>query len=386
MRSILRSCRVCRRHEGGPYPKPPLSALPKERVAESPPFTRTGLDYLGPLYVKTAEGTEKTWVCLFTCMVVRAIHLELMQDMTTEEFLLGLRRFVSQRGVPALILSDNASQFKAASNFLGDVWNQIQKSDDVQSYASNSGITWRFIVELAPWMGGFYERLIGLVKRALKKSIGRRKLTIVQLQTLLKEVEAVINSRPLVYVGDDVNSSLSLTPGHFLSLNPNTGIPTSESDDDEDYTCKTTSNHLLKVWKKGQKLLDQFWKSWRDDYLASIRERMQYSLRSPRILSPFQAKIGDVVLIKDNVPRGCWKTGRIRELVVSRDGYARSVKICLSSGKVLGRTLNLIYPLECSTPEELNCDRPIMDGPSEINVRPVRKAAEKAKEKFKKQL
>ncbi len=94
---------------------PQMSSLPRSRVQESPPFTKTGLDYFGPLYVKTTEGVKKTWVCLFTCMVTRAIHLELVQDMTTEEFLLGFRRFISQRGVHDEILSDNASQLKAAS-------------------------------------------------------------------------------------------------------------------------------------------------------------------------------------------------------------------------------------------------------------------------------
>ena len=118
VRSVIRSCLVCRRCEGGPYQMPPMSLLPRYRVEESSPFSRTGLDYFGPLYIKTTEGAKKVWVCLFTCMVTRAIHLELLQDMTAEEFLLGFKRFVSQRGAPEVILSDNAIQFKAASETL----------------------------------------------------------------------------------------------------------------------------------------------------------------------------------------------------------------------------------------------------------------------------
>ena len=87
--------------------------------------------------------------------------------------------------------------------------------NDVLSYAANEGIKWKFIVGLAPWMGGFYERLVGLVKRTLKKAIGKASLTNEQLLTILKEAEAVINARPLVYIGDDIQSLIALTPAHF---------------------------------------------------------------------------------------------------------------------------------------------------------------------------
>ena len=388
IRSILRSCTVCRRCEGGPYPMPPMASLPRSRVEKSSPFSRTGLDYFGPLYIKSSEGIKKVWVCLFTCMVTRAIHLELVQDMTAEEFLLGFKRFVSQRGVPAEIISDNASQFKVASKTLEMLFKRVLKHEDIQSYVSNSGINWKFIVELAPWMGGFYERLVGIVKRSLRKSLGRRMLTLIQLQTLLKEIESVVNSRPLVYIDEDINSNITLTPGHFLSINPKTGIPQVDIDQDEDYYIKeTTSERLVKLWKRGQKLLDQFWKLWRDEYLASLRERTQYLLRSPRIKSPFKPNIGDVVLIKDNVPRGCWKTGRICELITSRDGKIRSVKLRLPSGNILGRPLKLLYPLECSGNTEIKQNIQSKTNSSEDHKdRPVRKSAQDAKRKIKEQI
>lgn len=173
--------------------------------------------------MKTNESRKKVWICLFKCIVTRAIHLEVVHDMSSEEFLLCFRRFIAQRGTPCEIISDNAMQFRASSTVLDRIWNKIQQSDEIMSYVSNAGIKWRFNLELAPWMGGFYERLIGLVKRSLRKTIGRRLLTTVQ--TLLKEIEAVLNSRPLVYVGDDINSNIPITPAHFLALNPKIGIP-----------------------------------------------------------------------------------------------------------------------------------------------------------------
>ena len=161
--AVIRNCTICRRHEGGPYKMPVMAPLPKSRVISAVPFSRTGLDYLEPMYIKTVNGQRKVWVCLFTCMVTRAIHLELLQDMSAEEFLLGFRRFISTIGSPNEITSDNAKQFKTASQVLDVLWKNVTKCDEVQNYASNIGVKWTFIVELAPWMEGFYERMVGLV-------------------------------------------------------------------------------------------------------------------------------------------------------------------------------------------------------------------------------
>ena len=146
------------------------------------------------MYIKTSESSKNVWVRLFTCLVIRALHFEMVLDMSTEEFLLALKRFVSQRGTPVEIISDNALQFRAASSTLDLVWKNILTSEDSQNYILNSGIKWTFIVEMAPWMGGYYERLVGLVKSALRKTLQRKLLSIIQLQTVLKEVESVINT------------------------------------------------------------------------------------------------------------------------------------------------------------------------------------------------
>ena len=237
VKSVIQSCLVCRRHEGGPYKLLSMPPLPGKRIREATPFCRTGLDYLGPLHIRTKDGTQKVWVSLFTCLVVRAVHLELILDMTTEEFLLALRQFIAQSGKPDEITSDNALTFKSASKALELIWKNVTKHEEIQSYVSNVEIKWLFIVEMAPWMGGFYERFVGLVKRVMRKTIQRKLLTVIQLQTILKEVEATINARPLMYVGDDLESNITLTPQHFLSLNPSTGIPEIENDqDDPDYS------------------------------------------------------------------------------------------------------------------------------------------------------
>lgn len=212
--------------------------------------------------------------------------------------------------------------------------------------------------------------------------MSRRLVSDVQLTTVVKEIEATINSRPLVYVGDDVNSMITLTPSHFLTLNPYIGVPEIEYEElDPNYLPTETSTHrLLKIWKKGQKILDSFWKIWWDEYLLSLRERKQTKLKCSRIQSPYVPNIGDIVLITDAVPRGMWKLGTLIRSIRSSDGEFRSAKVNISNGKTIGRPLNLLYPLEI---EEKCNDKE--DCPKEIvaNQRPCRSSSETAKRKIK---
>ena len=152
MKEAHTGCRLCHHHQTAAF-------------SQSVPFTYTEVDYFGPLYIKTETENQKVWVCLFTCLVTRAVHLELIQNMSTELFILEFRRFLSRHGKPKEISSDNASHFKLASETLDKLWGQILTHDNVMSYIANEGITWKYFVEFAQWMGGFYERLVGLVKR-----------------------------------------------------------------------------------------------------------------------------------------------------------------------------------------------------------------------------
>ena len=394
VKKILRRCKICQRHEGGPYKMPLMPPLPTSRVSESAPFTHTGIDYFGPLFIKNKTENQKVWVCLFTCLVTRAIHLELLQNMSTEQFLLGFRRFLSRHGKPKEIISDNALQFRLTSETLNDIRSQVVTQSEVTTYIANEGIQWKHIVEFAPWMGGFYERMVGLVKRTLRKTIGKASLGNEQLLTVLKEAEAVVNSRPLVYIGDDIQSPITLTPAHFLTLNPKIGIPGLETDEDEEFKPITNAGEkLIKTWKKGIKLLDKFWLIWRNDYLLSLRERAQIKLKETRVRSPYSATEGDIVLIKDELPRGSWRLGRIEELVKSGDGELRSAKVLLPSRKVIGRPLKLLYPIEWPLgKEEPEIDRTdtkyqgeTKDN-EETTPRPKRQAAIRALDQIKRQM
>ena len=154
IRKILHECLTCKRHDGGPYLLPRMPPLPSFRVTESPPFTYSGLDYFGPLYVTEDGKTQKVWVCIFTCLAVRAIHLEVVTDMSAFQFLLCVRRFIAQRGKPSRVFSDNAAQFKLVNASLHEAWRNVVSDESVISFLGSKVIDWKYIPELSPWMGG----------------------------------------------------------------------------------------------------------------------------------------------------------------------------------------------------------------------------------------
>ena len=153
-------------------------------------------------------------------------------------------------------------------------------------------------------MGGFCERLVSITKRVLKKTLGDQCLIEKQLMIILAKAEAMVNSRPLVYVDEDINSSMVLTPSDFLSLHSQHIIPDVDDDSDPDYDAEkkpTTSQQLLETWKQGQKRLSQFWGIWKNEYMLSLRERVQRKPHRQLIAHP---QVREVVLIKDNLPHG----------------------------------------------------------------------------------
>ena len=313
------------------------------------------------------------------------------KDMTAEQLLLALRRFIARRGKPTQIILDNAPQFKLAKTAIDKAWKETISYHEMQSYTANQGIEWNFIVELAPWIGGFYERLVGTVKGALKKSIGKICLTEKKLETFL--AEAVISSRPLVYVCEDFGFGFSLTPADFLCLNPKSGIPVIEihGPHDPDYGKKSSTDKLVEIWGKGQQHLNSLWKIWKDDYLLNLRERRQTHVKGPRIQAAEEPKAGSIVLLKEDLQRVVWKMAKISELMSSNDGKIRAAKVLLPTKKVPHRSLNLLYPLECDSGREIEMtqDGEQLKKTEEITsntLRPTRAAAIRAREQMQKLL
>ena len=211
IRTLLRKCVTCRKLAGRPYTAPDPPPLVKGHVEQSIPFEVTGVDFIGALYVR-GEGEFKVYICLFTCAVTRAVHLEIVTDLTVEYFLQAFRHFSSRKSLPRLVLSDGRSTFLSAANELKALFS----SPSLTSVLSKSGIEWRFIPKHAPWFGGFWERLMGLTKLTLKKVLGRAFTTLNSLQTIIVEIEAILNDRPLTYVPTNSSDPDPITPAHLL--------------------------------------------------------------------------------------------------------------------------------------------------------------------------
>ena len=137
VKSLLRRCTICKRHHGRPYPAPDPAPLPKSRTQDTPPFTVTGVDFTGALYVQQKGEEIKVYICLFTCATTRAIHLEVVTDLSTETFLLAFCRFASRKSLPQLMVSDNASTYTLAAEEL----HQLFKSQALAVSLERSGVT-----------------------------------------------------------------------------------------------------------------------------------------------------------------------------------------------------------------------------------------------------
>ncbi|XP_064469670.1 uncharacterized protein LOC135384399 [Ornithodoros turicata] len=214
VKRAIHQCLTCRKWRSKPADEA-MAPLPRDRVTEAEPFVVSGIDFAGPLFYKTETGSSKAYIVLFTCAVTRAVHLELVTDLTAATFLLTFRGFISRRGICHTVYTDNALTFKHASKDLKQLWTEM-RGGEVQDYFSGTQITLKFIVERAAWWGGFWERMVRTVKTTLRKVLGTSSLTLDQLTTLLTEVEAMVNSRPISFVYSDSNEPDPLSPAHFL--------------------------------------------------------------------------------------------------------------------------------------------------------------------------
>ncbi|XP_058449226.1 uncharacterized protein LOC131429193 [Malaya genurostris] len=298
---------------------PPLGPLPDVRLETFVrPFTYVGLDYYGPLLVRVKRSNVKRWVALFTCLTIRAIHLEVVHSLSTESCVMAVRRFVARRGAPIEIFSDNGTNFKGAHRQLTQ---EIKmRNQTLSSIFTNTNTRWNFNPPAAPHMGGIWERLVRSVKVAMEGLLdARRKPDDESLETILLETEAMINTRPLTYIPLESADQESLTPNHFL-LGNSTGVkqpPTNLVD------CRST---LRSSWKLVQHLVDQMWRRWIKEYTPVITRRSKWFEERRDI------KKGDLVLIVNENIRNQWIRGRVEQVFFGKDGRVRQAMVRTSSG------------------------------------------------------
>ncbi|XP_038106811.1 uncharacterized protein LOC119766378 [Culex quinquefasciatus] len=345
VRSETRSCVTCFRAKPRSTSQL-MGRLPSCRVTENLPFDEVGVDYAGPITVKV--GTRKpqivkAYFAVFVCMVTKAIHLELVSDLTTEAFLAALQRFVSRRGVPRRIHSDNGTNFKGAKTELHELYvlfNERTFNDRVQMYCQPKEITWSFIPPGAPNFGGLWEAAVKSTKYHLKRILKNAQLTFEQYATVLAEVEAVLNSRPLFATSTDPADPEVLTPGHFLIGRPLTAIP--------EPAYEGTPTNRLSKWQHLQLLREHFWRAWRRDYLTTLQPRGKNRKKMPNVRPQM------VVLLEEkNAPPLEWKMGIVTQTYPGPDGLVRTADVKVGGTVIRRPTSKLsVLPILDNEPEK----------------------------------
>ncbi|XP_073821618.1 uncharacterized protein [Musca autumnalis] len=313
-KSVRRKCQQCKNLAAVPCP-PQMAALPSARVSSfERPFTYVGIDFFGPLYVTVGRHKEKRWGVLFTCLTVRAIHIEVAHSLDTSSCIMCIQNFISRRGSPKEIYTDNGTNFKSVERMLQE---ERQHLEFKKLFSRYDFIKWRFNPPAAPHMGGAWERLIRSVKSILYSMCPAFKFNDETLRCALYEVEFIINSRPLTFVALNTVDDDALTPNHLLLGSAAGQKPLCEYDYD-----------LRQRWHQTQQFANNFWRRWVREYGPMLVRRSKWFEKVP------PPTVGDVVIIVDDtLPRNKWPKGIVTELFAAKDGQVRSVKVRTSSSE-----------------------------------------------------
>ena len=344
VKNVISSCYLCKKFNSLAFKYPKLTNLPKERVNYIRPYQNVGVDYTGHVFVKTDDNkTNKMYLLVMTCLNIRSVHIELVQDMGTCAFVQALIRFSNQHGIPSKIFSDNARSFDTAlgSNLIEYHVKSKEYIDKFQVF----NIRHLKIPVYAPWFGGCWERLIRTIKKCLYKSIGKNKLTYFELLTLLSDVQNAINSRPLTYRCSSDSGLEIITPNCFLRARLDTELILNSNIKNKKIE-PSNRQELVRSLSNRENMLNKFKNFWFSEYLLSLRETC-YKLHQVNFSNKIQKD--DVVLIKNPLkPKPYWSMGRVIEIFPGYDKNVRSVKLKLGNGNEVIHSLKNLYPLELS--------------------------------------
>lgn len=327
VKKCFNDCRFCKNRKCKPEP-PEMGPLPEYRLTPYVrPFNFCGVDYFGPIEVKIGRRVEKRYGVLFTCLTIRAIHIEVASSLDTSSAIMAIRRFVSVRGCPSEMWSDNGTNLKGADKELQQHIKTFDQSI-IQQEMSVKGILWHFIPPLSPHMGGSWERMIGLVKTSIKAAFIEHHPKEETLRTVLSEAQALVNSRPLTEISNDSEDADCLTPNHFLigtaSTNPIPGVFEK---------FELTSR---KQWRVSQALLEIFWKKWIVGYLPTLVKRKKWFKK----VEPL--KVGDMVKIHDEeIRKGIYPLGIITKIFPGEDQQVRAAEVKTAKGSFVRPTVKL---------------------------------------------
>lgn len=326
IRAVVSQCTKCFRVNPKPAPAPIMGNLPEYRVNQIKPFSTVNIDFGGPFDIALGRGrgvkTFKGYICVIVCTSTKAIHLELTSELSTEAFLAALKRFVARRGRCSKIVSDQGRNFVGASNYLGKLMKNAAEIQEIQFAFSPPG---------SPHFNGLAEAGIKSVKTHISRVVGTQRLTFEEFYTVLAQIEALLNSRPLTPLSSDANDFSALTPGHFLTLEPLSMLP------EEQFVDLNISP--LNRWKLLQKMHQDFWRRWHQEYVHTLQQRMRWNKIHQEVA------VGTLVLI---VNEQCnpmkWSMGRIVALHKGTDGVCRVATVKTATSK-FKRPLVKLCPL-----------------------------------------
>ena len=316
VRHVIASCVQCRRMRG-PVQEQKMADLPTCRMDDTlPPFSYTGVDYFGPFRIKDGRKEVKRYGVIFTCLVSRAVHIEVANTLDTDSFLHALRRFVARRGNVKEMHSDNGTNFVGAEKELRLALQEIDQ-ESICSQLRRMDIRWIFNPPSASHMGGVWERLIRSVRKVLSGLLSEHgtQLDSESFHTLLCEVESIINSRPLTTVSGDVRDMEPLTPNHILTGKTQITVPPPG-------IFQRSDVYMRRRWRRVQYLASIFWTRWRNEYLLLLQRRQKWTHPKRNI------QLDDIVLIRDdNLPRNQWSLGRVVKTESDVKGFVRAVSV-----------------------------------------------------------
>lgn len=323
VKSWIHSCIPCFRQK--PKPMEQLMApLPAIKTTPARAFLHCGLDFAGPIEIKSSERRNasaiKSYICVFVCMASKAIHLELVGDLSTAKFILAVRRMMSRRGIPSNIYCDQGTNFQGASNELPRLFAQATSatSQEIAKLFANDGITFHFNPPHAPNWGGQWESFVKLTKHHLRRMTSSIKFTFEEMTTLLAQIESCINSRPLCALTSDINDLDPLTAGHLLIGAPLNLIPEPNLD--------ALKENALDRFQAIQKGVQTFWKRFSIEYLHNFHPRTKWNQVQTNLA------IGDlVIIIDDSMPLTKWRMARVLNIHPSADGLVRLATVKTSS-------------------------------------------------------
>lgn len=337
VKRVLSKCLTCHRHRCKPMQQQ-MAHLPAERVnIVEKGFYNTALDYAGPIKIKSSKlrtgAILKAYIAIFVCMLTKAMHIELVSDLTAEAFIAAFRRFIGRRGHIKNLYSDNATCFVSANKIL-NITSEVEKDEynkTIFSELINNNVSWHFSPPAGPHFNGLAEAAVKTVKTHLKKSIGDIALTFEELATLLCQIEAVVNSRPITPMSCDPNDVSVITPGHLLIGCPPSALP--------DENLEDQKTNRLNRWQLIQKIQQNFWRRWQLEYLTLLQTKAKWFEARPEVNE------NDLILIHDeNTPATQWPLGRVIKKHPGSDGLTRVVTI-KTQNNILKRPITKISPL-----------------------------------------